>query len=104
MYRIALNVAISFYRKEKKSKPHLEIEDHMTLFEEDKKDIHTESNLMLLHKFITELKEIDKSIILLYLDDKSQKEIAEITGITESNVSTRINRIKHTLKSNFLTN
>jgi RNA polymerase sigma factor (sigma-70 family) len=104
MYRIALNVAISFYRKEKKLKPHLEIEDDMTLFEEDKKDIHTEDNLTLLHKFIDELKEIDKSIILLYLDDKSQKEIAEITGITESNVSTRINRIKYKLKSNFLIN
>jgi RNA polymerase sigma factor (sigma-70 family) len=104
MYRIALNVAISFYRKEKKSKPHVEIFDDVTLFEETEKDIHLEDNLMLLNSFIDKLKEIDKSIILLYLDDKSQKEIAEITGITESNVSTRINRIKYKLKSNFLTN
>ena len=104
MYRIALNVAISFYRKEKKSRPHVEIFDDVILFEENEKEIHSEHNLMLLHSFIDKLKEIDKSIILLYLDDKSQKEIAEITGITESNVSTRINRIKHKLKSNFLTN
>ena len=104
MYRIALNVAISFYRKEKKLKPHLEIYDDMTLFQEDEKDVYAQENLKLLRMFIDELKEIDKSIILLYLDDKSQKEIAEITGITESNVSTRINRIKYKLKSNFLTN
>ena len=54
-------------------------------------------------QFINGLKEIDKSIMLLYLDDKSYKEIAEITGITESNVATKINRIKDKLKSNFLT-
>ena len=104
MYRIALNVAISFYRKEKKSESHVEIYDDVTVFKENEKDIHSEDNLLLLHSFIDKLKEIDKSIILLYLDDKSQKEIAEITGITESNVSTRINRIKYKLKSNFLTN
>jgi RNA polymerase sigma factor (sigma-70 family) len=104
MYRIALNVAISFYRKEKKSTLHVEIFNDVILFEENEKSIHSEDNLMLLHSFIDKLKEIDKSIILLYLDDKSQKEIAEITGITESNVSTRINRIKYKLKSNFLTN
>jgi RNA polymerase sigma-70 factor (ECF subfamily) len=87
MYRIALNVAISFYRKEKKLKPHVEIFTDVPLFEENEKDIQSEDNLMLLHSFIDKL-----------------KEIAEITGITESNVSTRINRIKQKLKSNFLTN
>ena len=103
MYRIALNVAISFYRSEKKSKPHFQVFDGMALLEEDEKTYDSENNLKLLHGFINDLKEIDKSIILLYLDDKSQKEIAEITGITESNVSTRINRIKFKLKTNFLT-
>ena len=87
----------------KKSKPHFQIFDGMALLEEDEKTYDSENNLKLLHGFINELKEIDKSIILLYLDDKSQKEIAEITGITESNVSTRINRIKFKLKTNFLT-
>ena len=73
MYRIALNVAISFYRKEKNLNPHLEIYEDMVLFEEDEKDIHNEDNLKLLHRFIDDLKEIDKSIMLLYLDDKSGK-------------------------------
>lgn len=102
MYRIALNVAISFYRKEKKSKPHIAITEHLVLFE-NTAEPETENNLSLLLKFIHQLKEIDKSVMLLYLDDKSYREIAEITGISESNVATKINRIKDRLKSNFLT-
>lgn len=102
MYRIALNVAISFYRKEKASKPHVAITEHLLLFEETR-NIEEEANLNLLLKFINELKEIDRSVMLLYLDDKSHKEIAEITGISESNVATKINRIKDKLKTNFLT-
>lgn len=102
MYRIALNVAISFYRKENKSKLHLPFSENLIVFEEST-DANTqvEHNISLLQKFISELKEIDKSIMLLYLDDKSYKEIAEITGITESNVATKINRIKDKLKTSF---
>jgi len=102
MYRIALNVAISFYRKEKKWKPHVVITEHLVLFE-NTVDPENENKLNLLLQFIHQLKEIDKSVMLLYLDDKSYREIAEITGISESNVATKINRIKERLKSNFLT-
>jgi len=49
-----------------------------------------------------ELKEIDKAIILLYLDDKSHREIAEITGFSETNVSTKINRVKERLRTKFI--
>jgi RNA polymerase sigma factor (sigma-70 family) len=105
MYRIALNVAISFYRKERKSKTHVPYTENLLVFEEDNAaKTEEEKNLNLLLRFIGELKEIDKSVMLLYLGDKSYKEIAEITGITESNVATKINRIKDKLKSNFLTN
>jgi RNA polymerase sigma-70 factor (ECF subfamily) len=104
MYRIALNVAISFYRKEKKTKSHIPFSENLIVFEENTEaGTEAENNLRLLLKFISELKEIDKSIMLLYLDDKSYKEIAEITGITESNTATKINRIKDKLKSDFLT-
>lgn len=102
MYRIALNVAISFYRQEKKFKSHNSISDDLIVFEDDsdaKNEV--ENNLQLLQDFITELKEIDKAIILLYLDDKSHREIAEITGFTETNVATKINRIKDKLRTNF---
>ena len=104
MYRIALNVAISFYRKESRSVSRVPFSEGITLFEQNSEnDTETEKNLALLLKFIDELKEIDRSIMLLYLDDKSYKEIAEITGISLSNVATRINRIKEKLRSNFLT-
>ncbi len=104
MYRIALNVAISFYRKEKRSGTTIVYtEQLMELKEDEKNSIETEKNINLLHRFIAELKEIDKSIMILYLEDKSYREIAEIIGITETNVSTRINRIKETLRTNFST-
>jgi len=102
MYRIALNVAISFYRKETRAFQFTPLSEDLLVIEETK-DANTEieNNLSLLQKFIHELNEIDKSIMLLYLEEKSYKEIAEITGITESNVATKINRIKDKLKSNF---
>lgn len=104
MYRIALNVAISFYRNESKFKSYLPFSEDLILFDGNPDtDPDTESNLTLLFKFINNLKEIDRSIMLLYLDDRSYKEIAEIIGITESNVATKISRIKEKLKSNFFT-
>ncbi|MFN8357908.1 MAG: RNA polymerase sigma factor [Spirosomataceae bacterium] len=101
MYRIALNVAISFYRQEKKFKNHHEISEGLMVFEENSEE-ETENNLTRLQEFINELKEIDKAIILLYLDDKSHREIAEITGFTEVNVATKINRIKEKLRTRFI--
>lgn len=104
MYRIALNVAISFYRKEQKKSRRITYPENLLVFEDDSSpNTEEEKNLRLLLKFIGELKEIDKSVILLYLGNKSYKEIAEITGITESNVATKINRIKDKLKTNFST-
>ncbi|MEP7324157.1 MAG: sigma-70 family RNA polymerase sigma factor [Saprospiraceae bacterium] len=105
MYRIALNVAISFYRQEKKFKNHDSISEGLIVFEENTEDKNEiENNLQRLQSFIYELKEIDKAIILLYLEDNSHREIAEITGFTETNVATKINRIKDKLRTNFKNN
>jgi RNA polymerase sigma factor (sigma-70 family) len=102
MYRIALNVAISFYRREKKFKNHDPIMEGLIVFEETREDkTGVEKNLELLQGFINELKEVDKAVILLYLDDRSHREISEITGFTETNVATRINRIKDKLRAIF---
>lgn len=104
MYRIALNVAISFYRNEHLSKKYVPFSEDLLVFEDNMDSTaESESKLKLLQGFINDLKEIDKSIMLLYLDEKSYKEIAEITGITESNVATKINRIKDKLRTNFKT-
>jgi len=59
------------------------------------------NNLELLEKFIGNLKEFDKALMLLYLEKKSHQEISEILGITTSNISTKIARIKEGLKQQF---
>ena len=104
MYRVGLNVAISFYRKEMRSIPFSAYSESLIVFDDESESkSEAENSLSLLQKFIQELKEIDKSIMLLYLEHKSYKEIAEIVGVTESNVATKISRIKINLKSKFQT-
>jgi len=101
MYRIALNTAISFYRKESlrdRSSEELP-EDILDLI--DKTESAQDENINILLQFIHELKELDKALMLLYLEEKSHKEIAAILGITETNVATKIGRIKNILKQKF---
>ncbi len=102
MYRVALNVAISYYRKEKKGPQLTPVEElHIDIIEDTTVDNEKERNLQLLQQFIAELKQLDKALILLWFEDKSYKEIADIMGITETNVATRINRVKQQLKNKF---
>ncbi|HTD40542.1 MAG TPA: sigma-70 family RNA polymerase sigma factor [Mucilaginibacter sp.] len=104
MYRVALNVAISFYRKQRRR---IESESPLTesmidiADESDNPDL--ENNVRLLQQFISELNELEKALMILYLESKSYKEIAEILGITETNVATKINRVKGRLREKFLT-
>ena len=104
MYRIALNVAISLYRKENRTAKTIFFSETVPDVE-DKSDRshHTEENISLLQQFINELKELDKALMILYLEEKNHKEISEILGITETNVATKINRIKDKLKQKFST-
>src|SRR5258706_15969436 len=104
IYRIALNVAISFYRKENR-REHVSnpLSDGILNFVDTNVTGETEKEIGLLQQFISELKELDKALMLLYLEEKSHKEIAEIIGISETNVSTKIGRIKTILKQKFST-
>lgn len=99
MYRIALNVAISFYRKSARSNT-----VSLTGEEEHIADHNGEENedLRRLQTFIHGLKELEKALMLLYLESHSYREIAGILGITETNVATSISRIKEKLKQKFL--
>ena len=103
IYRIALNVAISFYRKENRRKVLSSpiSEGVFSFFVEENSE--TESNLRMLQQFIQELKDLDKALMLLYLEEKSHREMAEIIGISETNVATKIGRIKLLLKQKFTT-
>jgi len=102
MYRVALNIAISSYRKEKKKNEVIIplSERMMDIKDEEQAD---EGSLKLLQQFIRELKELDRALLLLYLEDKSGKEMAEILGLSEANIRTKINRIKEQIKQKFLT-
>lgn len=102
MYRVALNVAITSYRKEKKKNELIiPLQDAMIIFAADQEPGIDDSNLQILQRFINELKELDRALMLLYLEEKSGKEIAEILGLSETNIRTKINRIKEGLKQRF---
>ncbi len=101
IYRISLNVAISFYRKmSSRERKYIDWNAQTDqIHGEDKSE--NEQHLVLLELFISELKEIDKALIILYLEDKSHAEIAEILGMSVSNVGTKTGRIKELLKKRF---
>lgn len=102
IYRISLNVAISFYRKEKsRSKINTPLSEYIFQIADFEHNNNTDQNTFFLTRFIFELKELDRALMLLYLEERSHKEIAEIIGITETNVATKIGRIKSILKQKF---
>ncbi|MBS1496003.1 MAG: sigma-70 family RNA polymerase sigma factor [Bacteroidetes bacterium] len=101
MYRVALNVAISFYRKEKTKTAAVPIDEVLHLADKNHENTEADEKIKLLQTFINELKALDKALMLLYLEGRPYIEIAEILGITETNVATKINRIKNNLKEKF---
>ncbi len=102
MYRVALNVAISFYRNNKKAGATIAFEEEHNAVEDPLPGSPgLEEQLQQMQELIRQLKELDRALILLYLESKSHREISEIMGISESNVGTRINRIKDKLRQKF---
>lgn len=94
MYRIALNTAISRFRKERRipqgnslSAAEFEIPDGCVFSDQ-------EDQLGLLKQAVGQLTKIEKAVILLYFEEKNYQEIAEITGMTKTNVGVKISRIK----------
>lgn len=96
VYRIGLNTCISFFRKSK-SKPEvvpLTIDIESFAEEEDKT-----ARLRELYRLINYLGKLERALILLWLEEKSYQEMADITGLTRSNVAVKLTRIKEKLKS-----
>jgi len=102
MYHITINTAISHYRsgRRRKEKTISLSESIIDLQYESLENEHDE-NINQLYKFINCLGELNKALMILYLDNNQYKEIAEILGISETNVGTKINRIKQQLKQHF---
>jgi RNA polymerase sigma factor (sigma-70 family) len=105
LYRVALNVAISHYRKSgKKREKTIPITDAFLQLADDNSTSHElESQLARLHGFINQLGAFQKALMILYLDGHSYQQIAAILGISETNVGTKLSRIKRTLKEKITT-
>ena len=98
MYRVALNTAITSFKKDKRQPDKSGVSfDHLQLAEE-MYDTRTEEQIKMLNQAVAKLTGVEKSIILLFLEDKKYEEIAEITGITQNYVRVKMNRIKKKLK------
>ena len=101
MYRVALNTAVTRLRKESKTTTQVPI-DQAVLNYTDSQDPLFEERIKLLYKAIENLKPLDKGIILLYLEEKNHQEIAEIIGISVSNVGTKLSRIRQQMKEQII--
>ena len=97
LYRVAINTAITGLRKQK---------DFIDLYEpatlphhiDDNTGMHEEEQLMLLYQAIEQLNEVEKAIVMLYMEDKTYEEMEEILGITQGNLRVKMNRIKDKLR------
>ena len=99
VYRVAFNTAISLYRKSKRKVETSPIYDNLKELEyQDYDDTH-DKQLKLLYKAIQSLNDIEKALALLYLEDKSYKEISNVLGISEVNARVKMNRTKTKLKN-----
>jgi RNA polymerase sigma-70 factor, ECF subfamily len=97
MYRVAINTAISQFRKDKRSKIDF-VSDISENFLNEELFEEKEERIQILQKAIGKLSKGEKAIIILYMDDYPYEEIAEIVGISISNVGVKINRIKKKLQ------
>ncbi|MBY0480359.1 MAG: sigma-70 family RNA polymerase sigma factor [Chitinophagaceae bacterium] len=99
MYQVALNTAITYFRKGKRNLAKGVLEDYHLNVGVLQEQTIAGDRIEALYTAINTLSAVDKMIILLYLDDKSYEEIALITGLTKSNISVRLVRIKKLLKT-----
>jgi RNA polymerase sigma factor (sigma-70 family) len=98
MYRVALNVAISFQRRESTRRQHLVPEGEEMLEVAGAQASEPDEEVARLYRAIARLDDLNKALVLLYLDGHSHAEISEVVGITATNVGTRIGRLKERLK------
>jgi RNA polymerase sigma-70 factor (ECF subfamily) len=102
MYRITLNVAISWRRRERTQTQHLLSAGAETLENVAALDAAVDSeDVALLYRLIERFEELDRALLLLYLDGRSHQEISDVLGMTTTNVATRIGRLKDKLRKDF---
>jgi RNA polymerase sigma-70 factor (ECF subfamily) len=99
MYRVGLNTAITLYRKSKRSIKTQEFETVSFKIKSVEYDDTEEQQLKLLYEAVHQLNDIEKALVLLYLEDKNYKEISETLGISEVNARVKMNRVKKKLRT-----
>ena len=99
MYRIALNTAITLYRKSKRQIRTQDFDSVLYKVKATTYDDTEEQQLKLMYDAIKQLNDIEKALVFLYLEDKNYKEISDTIGISEVNARVKMNRVKTKLKN-----
>lgn len=97
-YRVALNTAITLYRKNSKSIQTSDYEKHSYFISQEDYNPEEEEQLKLMYRAVHQLNDVEKALIYMYLEEKDYTEIAETLGISEVNARVKMNRIKNKLK------
>jgi RNA polymerase sigma-70 factor (ECF subfamily) len=98
LYKISLNVCLTFLKKKKKANFQYFASDSLPEVSIEENKAFADESLNQLYDGIRQLSEVDRGVILLYLEEKSYQEIADIIGTNPNNVGVRIKRIKERLK------
>jgi RNA polymerase sigma-70 factor (ECF subfamily) len=102
-YRVALHTAMNWQRKDRprraRQQPFLELQDVATEASESPEDVQQRETVEQLYEAIHQLPKTDSALVLLYLDELSYREMAEVLGISESHVGVKLNRAKKALST-----
>ncbi len=98
MYRVSLNIALTYFKKEKKNTERHTLLDNFDKIEEDHSN-EKEQQLTLFYQAVHELNKVEKALIFLFLEGLSHREIAQNLGISEVNARVKLNRTKEKLQN-----
>ena len=97
-YRVALNTAITLYRKSTRSVSTTEYDSSRHFIRQEDYNYEEEEQIKLMYQAVYQLNDIEKALVFMYLEDKDYAEISETLGISEVNARVKMNRIKTKLK------
>lgn len=98
-YRVALNTAITLYRKKTRTLDTIEFDSKLHKVDQEEYNYEEEEHIKLLYQAVQQLNDIEKALVFMYLEDKDYSEISETLGISEVNARVKMNRIKGKLKN-----
>ena len=98
MYRVSLNTALTYFKKEKKQSDRYAFLENVDKIDEVDSS-EKETQLQLFYKAVQELNKVEKALIFLFLEGQSHKEIGQNLGITEGNARVKLNRTKDKLQN-----